>query len=399
MVIKFPSELKQGIDLKGGSHFVFNLDMKGVDKGRIDEVVESARNIIERRVNFFGVSEPTVLLVKGNGEYRISVDLPGEKNPQRSAAEIGKTVSLDFREYEIKEIKKEGTASAFTLAAVKTKLTGKYLKRSRLAFDQQDGKPQIGLEFDKTGAKLFAQLTKKNLKRPLGIYIDDQLLTQPIVQQEIKTGEAVISGDFTIEEAKKLVALLNAGALPIPIRLAEQKTIEATLGEKNIQQTIVAGLVGLACVVVFMLLVYKKEGFVAVASLLLYAVYSIGLYKVLGIVLTLSGAAGFILSMGMAVDSNILIYERIQEEKLKQTDDRRAVRVGFFKALSGIREANINTLLVCFVLFNPFNLSFLPQFGMVRGFSLTLAIGVLLSLFTGVFITKNILWRMYKIAN
>ena len=194
-----------------------------------------------------------------------------------------------------------------------------------------------------------------------------------------------------------MINSLNAGALPAPIKLIEQKTVEATLGQANIRQSLLAGVFGLLCVIMFMLILYKKEGLVAFISLMVYTIISLALYKILGIVLTISGIAGFLLSIGMAVDANILIYERIKEEQLLLKDKQIAVRSGFFRALAAIKSANFNTLLVCLILFNPLNLSFLPEFGMVRGFALTLALGVLLGLFTGVFITKNILWRIYKI--
>ena len=394
--IGLDQEYKLGLDLQGGSHLVFLIETKKIDPKDVTSAVEAARNIIEKRINFFGVSEPSIYLSKDAGVYKISVDIPGNKNPQQAIKQIGKVADLDFREYRTKTVK-QGTQSAQIPYFVPTQLSGQYLKRASLVFDPQSGKPQVGLVFDKTGKKLFADITAKNIQKPLAIFLDQQILTAPIVQQAITDGQAVITGGFSIDEAKLLVNSLNAGALPAPIRLLEQKTVEATLGRANVQKSLIAGIVGLLCVALFMLIVYKKEGMVAIISLLVYAILSLALYKTLGIVLTISGIAGFLLSIGMAVDSNILIYERIKEEKLLLKDESRAVRIGFFRALGAIKSANFNTLLVCFVLFNPFNLAFLPEFGMVRGFALTLALGVLLGLFTGVFITKNILWQIYKI--
>jgi len=390
------NEYKLGLDLKGGSHLVFLVDTKKLPKADIESAVEGARNIIEKRVNFFGVSEPSIYLLNDRGVYKISVDIPGNKNPKQAIEQIGKIAKLDFREYFTREVK-QGTTSAQVPYFEPTKLGGQFLRRAALVFDQQGGKPQVSLSFNKEGKRLFAEITKRNVQKPLAIFLDGQLLTAPIVQQEIKDGQAVITGSFTVEEAKLLVNSLNAGALPAPIKLLEQKTVEATLGQANIQRSIFAGILGLVFVVVFMILIYKKEGLVAAISLLVYAIISLAIYKSLGIVLTISGIAGFLLSIGMAVDSNILIYERIKEEKNLLHDEQRAVRSGFFRALGAIKSANLNTLLVCFVLFNPLNFAFLPSFGMVRGFALTLALGVLLGLFTGVFITKNILWKIYKI--
>lgn len=394
--VSLNNKYKLGLDLEGGSHLVFLVETKNLANKDIGDAIEAARNIIEKRINFFGVAEPQVYLLKEGHKYKVSVDIPGNKNPQQAIKQVGKVAQLDFREYKTKKMQ-QGTTSATIPYFAKTKLGGRYLRRAALVFDQQSGKPQVSLVFDKDGGKLFAAITATNVEKPLAIFLDQELLTAPIVQQPIKDGKAVITGNFSVEEAKLLVNSLNAGALPVPIKLVEQKTIEATLGRQNIQKSLVAGVLGLAFVMTFMVAVYKKEGLVALASLLVYAVISLALYKILGIVLTISGIAGFLLSIGMAVDSNILIYERIKEEKLLLKNEQRAVRSGFFRALSAIRSANFNTLLVCFILFNPFNFEFLPQFGMVRGFALTLALGVLLGLFTGVFITKNILWKIYKI--
>jgi preprotein translocase subunit SecD len=396
--IVVPNQLRFGLDLQGGSHLVFELDTKKTPSTDILRAVEAARNNIEKRINLFGVSEATVMVLKNNNTYKIAVDMPGQKNPQAAIDLIGKVAQLEFGEYATQTVK-QGTQSAEIPYFTKTKLTGKYLQKAQLVFDQQNGKPQISLLFNSEGAKLFGALTKKNINKPLGIILDNQVITAPVVQQEIKTGQAVITGTFTVEEGNKIVNALNAGSLPVPVKLIEQRTVEATLGKSNIQKSVLAGALGLVFVSIFMVVLYGKEGLVALVSLTIYTIFSIALYKLLGVVLTLSGIAGFILSIGMAVDANILIYERIKEEKLKQKSQQRAIVVGYFSALSAIKAANMNTLLVCFVLFNPFNLTFLPLFGMVRGFALTLALGVLLSLFTGVFITKNILWKLYKISS
>lgn len=396
--INIENQLHYGLDLQGGSHFVFLLQTDKIPKEDVSVAADSVRAIVERRINFFGVSEPQIVLSKNQNEHRLSVDIPGKKDPQEAIKLIGSAAVLDFREYTPKKIK-QGTESAYIPKFKKTKLEGRFLKKATLSFDTNKGYPQVAIKFNKEGAKMFAEITKKNLKKPLAIFLDNQLLTMPTVEQEIKNGEAVINGNFTTDEAKKMIVALNSGALPVPIKLIEQKTLEATLGASNIQKSVYAGLVGLFCLAIFMLVLYKKDGVIALVSLGLYAIYSVAAYKTLGIVLTLSGVAGFILSIGMAVDSNILIYERIKEEKRKTVDKKTAVKKGFFAALSAIKDANINTLIVCFVLFNPLNLYFLPEFGVVRGFAATLALGVIMSLFTGVFITKNLLWSIYKINN
>lgn len=388
--------IRLGLDLQGGSRLVFLLDTANIDKENIPDAVSAARDIIERRINFFGVNEPQLSLLKGGNVYKIAVELPGVKDPTKTAKTIGQTAQLGFSTYK-EEVVKQGTQSATIPTFLPTKLTGAYLKKASLVFDQKSGSPQVGIQFNKEGARLFAEITKNNKKKPLAIFLDNQLLTAPVVQDEIKDGNAVISGSFKVEEAKTLVNQLNAGALPVPVRLLEQKTIEPTLGKENVQKSLIAGVVGLLSVVVFMLVVYGKNGILATISLFLYALYSVFIFQISGIVMTLSGVAGFLLSIGMAVDSNILIYERIKEEKIRTKDVALATKLGFKNALKAIKQANTNTLLIAGVLFNPFNLSFLPISGSVRGFSLTLAIGVVLSLLTGVFVVKNILWHVYKI--
>ncbi|PJE63050.1 protein translocase subunit SecD [Candidatus Roizmanbacteria bacterium CG10_big_fil_rev_8_21_14_0_10_39_6] len=388
--------IRLGLDLQGGSRLVFLLDTANINKENIPDAVSAARDIIERRINFFGVNEPQLSLLKGGNVYKIAVELPGVKDPTKTAKTIGQTAQLGFSTYK-EEVVKQGTQSATIPTFLPTKLTGAYLKKASLVFDQKSGSPQVGIQFNKEGARLFAEITKNNKKKPLAIFLDNQLLTAPVVQDEIKDGNAVISGSFKVEEAKTLVNQLNAGALPVPVRLLEQKTIEPTLGKENVQKSLIAGVVGLLSVVVFMLVLYGKNGILATISLFLYALYSVFIFQISGIVMTLSGVAGFLLSIGMAVDSNILIYERIKEEKIRTKDVALATKLGFNNALKAIKQANTNTLLIAGVLFNPFNLSFLPISGSVRGFSLTLAIGVVLSLLTGVFVVKNILWHVYKI--
>ena len=252
------NEYKLGLDLQGGSHLVFLVDTSGFKNQDIESAVEASRNIIEKRINFFGVAEPQVYLLKQNNNYRVSVDIPGNKNPQQAINQIGKTAQLDFREYKTKEVQ-QGTESAQMAYFEPTKLNGQFLKKAALVFDQQSGNPQVSLVFNKEGARLFGEITKKNIQKPLAIFLDEQLLTAPTVQQAITDGKAVISGDFTVEEAKVLINSLNAGALPAPIKLIEQKTVEATLGQANIRQSLLAGVFGLLCVIMFMLIFVQKR--------------------------------------------------------------------------------------------------------------------------------------------
>jgi preprotein translocase subunit SecD len=222
-------------------------------------------------------------------------------------------------------------------------------------------------------------------------------LTTPTVQTEILDGSAVITGNFTTDEAKKLTIAINSGALPLPIKLVEKKIIGPTLGEIEVKKSVYAGMVGLAMVLLFMIIYYGRLGFIASLALLIYGLISLFIFKAIPLVLTLPGVAGFILSIGMAVDSNILIFERIKEEQRKGKAFDIAVKLGFGRAIDAIKDANVTTLTVAFILFNPLNWEFLPQFGMVRGFALTLAIGVGTSLFTGVVITKRLINMFYKV--
>lgn len=390
--IKRDFKTRLGLDLKGGSHLVFEAETKGVKSEDLAEAIESSRNIIERRVNLFGVSEPTVSTSKSGQNYRITVDLPGVTDVSEAVALIGRTAQLTFQE----QAEKEATT---TPTLVNSGLTGKHIKKATVTFDQQNGQPQVALSFSDEGSKLFAEVTKRNVGKPVAIVIDNSLISAPIVQQEIVDGNAVITGSFTTDEAKKLAIAINSGALPLSVRLIEQKNIGPTLGATEVRKSLVAGGVGLIAVLIFMIAYYGKLGVIASLALIIYGLISFAIIRVIPVVMTLSGMAGFILSIGMAVDSNILIFERIKEELRRGRSFDIAARLGFGRAIDAIKDANITTLTVAFILFNPLNWEFLPQFGMVRGFALTLAIGVATSLFTGVIITKRLINIFYKIKN
>lgn len=394
-------ETKLGLDLRGGSHLLFEADVSKVPAGQVEGALESARNVIERRVNFYGVSEPQVQTIKNKDIYRISVDLPGVESVDQAIQLIGQTAQLEFKEEgtmsaELQQIATQSPQLAIVLSLNKpTGLKGTHVKKASVEFGQSSGKnlgaPSVQLEFNSEGAKLFGEITKRNIGKQVGIFLDDQILSAPTVQQEIIGGTAVITGQFTLDEAKNLALSINSGALPIPIKLIEQRTIGPTIGQEAIEKSMFAGAVGLASVVLFMILYYGRFGLIATMGLLLYGLISYAIFRMIPIVLTLPGIAGFILSIGMAVDSNILIFERIREEMRKGKPFDVAIRLGFGKALDAIKDANVATLLVAFILFNPLNWSFFPQFGLIKGFALTLTIGVLTSLFTGIFITRRLM--------
>ncbi len=385
-----------GLDLKGGSHLVFETDTAKVKKEDLQDALNSSRDIIEKRVNFFGVSEPTVQTVKSGNNYRISVDLPGIENVNQAIGLIGQTAQLSFKEEASVEAKIATSEPILSRLKKETGLTGKHIKKASVAFDTQTGKPQVALSFNKEGVGLFADITARNIGKPVAIFIDNFIISAPTVQQAITDGNAVITGQFLVEEAKQLAIAINSGALPLPIRLIEQRNIGPTLGASEVRKSVYAGTIGLLMVLLFMVVYYGYLGIIASMALIIYGLISLAIFRGIPVVLTLPGVAGFILSIGMAVDSNILIFERIREELRKRKDFDIAIRLGFGRAIDAIKDANITTLTVAFILFNPLNWEFLPQFGMVRGFALTLAIGVATSLFTGVVITRRLINIFYK---
>jgi preprotein translocase subunit SecD len=387
-----PMEVKKGLDLQGGTHLVFSADMNGVAEASREEALLAAQRNIEKRVNFFGVSEATVQTARTDKDFRLVVELPGVKDVNQAIDLIGKTAQLEFWE----ENPDQEAASKSGEFLLKTDLTGKDLKKASLQFDSNTGSPVVGLEFNTEGAKKFGEITTKNVGRVVAIFLDGLPISTPKVEEPITTGQAVIKGGFTRQEAQKLSVQLNAGALPVPIKLIEQRNVGATLGEESVQKSIRAGLIGLFLVMAFMWAYYGKLGFLADLALITYALITLAIYKLGGITLTLPGVAGFLLSVGMAVDSNILIFERMKEEVRMGKALPTAMELGFGRAWDSIRDANICTLITAFILFNPFNWNFLNTSGMVRGFALTLALGIAVSLFTGIVVTRNLVRTLYK---
>lgn len=380
-------DLKMGLDLAGGSHLVFEADMSKIAKEKQPTALSGVRDIIERRVNLFGVSEPSVQTSKFEEKDRIIVELPGVTDTQQAVSLIGKTAQLQF--YEVKDIPATKTASSSS-QLVPTNLTGADLQSAAVVFDSQNGKPSISIQFTSEGGNKFAAITEKNVGRALPIVLDDQIVSAPVVQEKITGGSAQISGTFTLDEAKQLAIQLNAGALPVPIKLVQETTVGATLGAESIKQSLWAGGIGVFMVGLFMILVYGGFGVVADVGLFIFAVITMALYKLIPVTLTLPGIAGFMLSVGMAVDSNILIFERFKEEKLKRPVAD-ALEVSFGRAWDSIRDANIATLVTAFILANPLDWQFLHTSGPVRGFAITLALGIAISLFTGIFVSRNLL--------
>ncbi len=389
---KRPTEIKRGLDLQGGTHLVFTADMTGVEEGNREDALLASQKNIEKRVNFFGVSEASVQTAKAEGDFRLIVELPGVKEVNQAIDLIGKTAQLEFLE----ENPDEKAASESGEFFLKTNLTGKDLKRAAVQFDSNTGNPVVGLEFNSEGAKKFGEITTKNNGKVVAIFLDGVPISTPKVDEPILSGSAIIRGAFTVQEAKKLAIQLNAGALPVPIKLIEQRNIGATLGEESVRKSVTAGLIGLALVMAFMGAYYGFLGFLADLALVSYGLFTLAIYKLGGITLTLPGIAGFLLSVGMAVDANILIFERMKEEIRAGKPLKTAMELGFGRAWDSIRDANVCTLITAFILFNPFGWTFLNVSGMVRGFALTLALGIAISLFTGIVVTRNLIRVFFR---
>jgi len=387
--------LKKGLDLAGGVHLVFKAGTDSLPEKDRQQALESLRDNIERRVNMYGLSEAVVQTSKTTDQDRLVVEIPGQVDPAQAVALIGQTAQLNFMLEE--SIAPEATESAtvYDLFSKETGLSGANLRKAEVIFDQNTGKPQVALEFDEKGKEIFAQLTTDNVGQMMAIFLDSFLVSAPSINEPIVDGKGVISGEFTLDQAKQMVTQLNAGALPLSVELIEQRTVSATLGEESISKGVRAGLVGVGLVALFMVGFYGRLGLLANFGLFIYAALSLALYKLIPVTLTMPGVAGFLLSLGMAVDSNILIFERMKEELRIGRPWRTAMELGFGRAWDSIRDANVCTLITTFVLFNPFDWSFLNTSGMVRGFALTLGLGVVLEMFTGIVVVRTLMRVLY----
>jgi protein-export membrane protein SecD len=372
-----------GLDLIGGSHLVYEVDLSKVKEPDQSIVLDGLRDVIEKRVNLFGVSEPQVYLAKSGDSQRLIVELAGVKDVKEAIKQIGLTPLLYFAESGAPT--EEGGELQFT----PTELTGRYISGAQLTFDQVTRSPQISLSFNKEGSQLFADITGRNVGKPVAVFLDNNLITAPVVQEKIIGGQAQITGQFTIQEAKELVGRFNAGALPAPINLINQQTIGASLGADSLQKTLYAGLIGTLILIAFMIFYYRGFGFVASLALLVYLAITLGIFKLFGITLTLSGIAGFILSIGMAVDANILIFERTREEIKKGLSKATAISEGFKRAWPSIRDSNVTTIITAVILYYFTS-------GFVQGFALALLIGVIVSMFSAIIVTRSFLNTIIK---
>ncbi|TSC64446.1 MAG: SecD/SecF fusion protein, partial [Parcubacteria group bacterium Gr01-1014_106] len=342
------------------------------------------RDVIERRVNVFGVGEPVVQILRG-GTPRVLVELPGVQDAEGAIRQIGETPQLDFREEGelVKAKDPEGKDIEFPTWK-RSELTGRHLDRADVVFHPQTGEPQVSLVFDGEGKQLFADITKRNVGKRIAIFLDGAPITAPVVQEAITAGEAVITGTFTIQEAKQLATRLNAGALPVPITMATRTTVGPSLGKESLAQSILAGIIGMLLLTIIMVAIYRLPGVIAVFALTLYGLLVYAILQTLGATLTVAGIAGFILSLGMAVDANILIFERLREGLRSSHSLSTSLAEGFKEAWPSIRDSNISSLITAALLY---------AFGssVVRGFATTLSIGIVVSMFTAITVTRVLL--------
>ncbi|MDP3734919.1 MAG: protein translocase subunit SecD [bacterium] len=396
---------KLGLDLAGGTQLVYRADLSSLEEGETREAMQALRDVVERRVNLFGVSEPLVQLERssalalGEREERLIVELPGVTDIDEAVALIGQTPLLEF-----KLLSREASPEVAGASDVaengstlhpppstfeSTGLTGRFLKRAQLQFtgggqSEAFAEPVVALQFNSEGAERFAAITREHVGEVLAIFLDGKPITTPVIRDEITSGEAIITGSFTPEAARELVRDLNLGALPVPIELISTQNVGATLGREALDAGVKAGLAGLAAVAVFLIFWYRLEGAVASLALALYVIAMLALFKLVPVTLTAAGITGFILSLGMAVDANILIFERIKDERLGGGARTDAIAAGFKRAWDPIRDANLSSLITAAVLF---------WFGtsLVQGFALTFGIGVVVSMFTAVTISRTLL--------
>lgn len=385
----FSLPFKLGLDLKGGAHLVYRADVSNIPSGEATDAMSGLRDVIERRVNFFGVAEPLVqieqkgvLKTAEHREQRLIVELPGVTDVDQAIKMIGETPLLEFRlENPNIEIKDD---TLLNEAFLQTGLDGRYLKKAVLEFNQTTMEPYVSIEFNDEGGNLFANITKENVGKRLAIFLDGAPISVPNIREEIPNGKAQITGQFTPQEAKILVQRLNSGALPVPIALISQQSIGPTLGEKVLLKGINAGIYGIILVALFLILWYRLPGLISVVALAIYVVLVLGIFKIIPVTITAAGIAGFILSVGMAVDANILIFERMKEERRAGKQIGAAITEGFSRAWLSIRDSNVSSIISAIILY-------WMGTSMVKGFALTLGIGVIVSMFSAIIVSRTFL--------
>ena len=394
---------KLGLDLSGGTHLVYEADVSAVPAEQVSDSMQVLRTVVESRVNskqvsgVLGVLEPLVQVKEGgvgarNSEQLI-VDLPGVTDVASAESTIGQTPTLDFR------LKSDKPAAPIEATVgpdgkvvipsvdpyanyISTGLTGRYLKTATVQFDQSNGMPYVSLVFNDDGAKLFDDITRANIGKPLAIFLDGKVISAPTIQTEISGGQAVINGSFTPAQAKSLATSLSYGALPVPIHLVSSELIGPSLGVKAIHAGIYAGLLGFLIIAIFLIIWYRLPGLMAVIALALYVSITLAIFKILNVTLSAAAIAGFIISIGVAVDANVLIFERIKEEIRGGRTIADAINTGFARAWLSIRDSNVSSMITAGILFFIFGGTF------VRGFAITFLLGVLISMISAILISR-----------
>jgi preprotein translocase subunit SecD len=367
---KINYKIKEGLDLQGGSYLVYVADLSKISDNDKNNAMDSLKKVVEDRINAFGLTEPVVRTSKSGSEYRIIVELPGIKKTDEALDLIGKTAQLEFKEFKNGDFYSTG-------------LTGKDLKHASVTFDQNTNEPQVSIQFNSEGAKKFAEITGRNVGQPIAIYLDNKVVSAPRVNEQINGGNAQITGKFDFQEAKTLTIQLNAGALPAPIYIIEQRTIGATLGQESINKSIVAGIIGIIAVCIYMLVYYRFLGIFSTVGLGLYLIFMIALFKLFGVTLTMGGIAGLILSIGMSMETDVLVFERIREELRNGHAFISSVKLGFIRAWPSIRDSNAVSLIICAILYTAG--------GMIRGFAIVLALGIVVGLVTTFLGTRTLI--------
>lgn len=389
---------RYGLDLVGGTELIYSADTSEVDD--VAGAMETLKIVVERRIaqadlsGALGALEPLIQvesagIVSGNREERLIVELPGVRDLDKAIALIGKTPILEFRlqKPDADKIAASSTEPILDDLFLPAEITGQYLDRARVEFNPTTGAPVVALEFNKEGRDLFAKMTRENRGKILAIVLDGVLLQSPVIQDEISDGRAQITGRFTPDEAKELVRNLNYGALPVPIELSSSQAIGATLGGEALDAGVRAGIIGFVALSIFLILYYRLPGVIAVVALASYIILSLTIFKLIPVTLTAAGVAGFILSIGMAVDANVLIFERMKEELKKGKSIHDALHEGFHRAWLSIRDSNISSIITAIVLF------WLGT-SAVKGFALTLGVGVAVSMFTAITVSRTFLFAI-----
>lgn len=384
---------KYGLDLAGGTQLTYKADVSQIAPTDVGDAMSTLRDVIERRVNLFGVSEPIVQVVGGGAgssiDHKLVVDLPGVTDINKAIALIGQTPLLEFR------LVAANSTSTITYANTEsTGLTGRYVSHATVGFlTTGANQTVVNLAFNSEGTALFASTTKNNIDRQLAIFLDGEPLSAPAIREQIADGNAQISGNFTPQEAKDLVRNLNYGALPVPVELIGTQSVGASLGQQALFATTKAGVIGFIVIALFLILWYRLPGLLATFSLLIYVALSLLVFKLIPVTLSSAGLAAFILSIGMAVDANILIFERMREEMLRGLSVSDAIREGFSRAWFSIRDSNLSSIITAVVLY------YFSSTAVIKGFALVFGLGVLISMFTAITVSRTFLMALGNLHN